>query len=147
MEQIKTKFVSYDEQTKTLTVAFAADTTRSNNPDDYPSVAIQIFKVWPGQTMEYIVKEIARMGKSQLERIIAEEQAGPVDELEQELKGMIGTTITTAATTVAPPSGIVHFRCRLCLHTALCTRSSHYCLPCSRSAAGSGAAECYSGAT
>lgn len=107
MEQIKTKFVSYDEQTKMLTVAFASDTTKSANPDDYPSVSFEVFKVWPGQTMEYIIKEIARYGKHQLERIVEEERAGPVDAAEQELKALIGQVVTTDASTIVPPSGIV----------------------------------------
>jgi hypothetical protein len=107
MEQIKTKFVNYDEQTKMLTVAFASDTTKSDNPDDYPTIAFEVFKVWPGQTLDYIIKEIARYGKSQLERIVEQEQADPIDATEQELKALIGTTVTTDVAVVTPPSGIV----------------------------------------
>lgn len=44
------KINSFDEQSNSLIVSFASDTTKSQNPTDYPSYAFQPINMWPDVT-------------------------------------------------------------------------------------------------
>jgi len=44
------KIHSFDEQSNSLIVSFASDTTKSQNPTDYPSYAFQPINMWPDVT-------------------------------------------------------------------------------------------------
>jgi hypothetical protein len=41
------KIHAFEEQSYSLLVSFASDTTKSQNPDDYPSYAFQPMNMWP----------------------------------------------------------------------------------------------------
>lgn len=44
------KIHAFDEQSNSLIVSFASDTTRSQNPADYPAYAFQPVNMWPDVT-------------------------------------------------------------------------------------------------
>ena len=50
MDLVKMKIVGYDETNHSLLVAFASDTTASQNPADYPALAYQPISMWPDVT-------------------------------------------------------------------------------------------------
>ena len=47
MNTIYMKIHAFDEASYSLIVSFASDTTKSQNPDDYPSYAYQPMNMWP----------------------------------------------------------------------------------------------------
>lgn len=47
MNTLYMKIHAFDEQTNSLIVSFASDTTNSQNPNDYPSYAYQPLHMWP----------------------------------------------------------------------------------------------------
>lgn len=50
MQTLKMKIQGFDEQSSSLLVSFASDTTQSQNPDDYPAYAYQPVNMWPDIT-------------------------------------------------------------------------------------------------
>jgi len=50
MNTLYMKIHSFDEQSNSLIVSFASDTTKSQNPTDYPSYAFQPINMWPDVT-------------------------------------------------------------------------------------------------
>jgi hypothetical protein len=44
------KVQTFDEKSYSLIVSFASDTTKSQNPDDYPAYAFQPMNMWPDVT-------------------------------------------------------------------------------------------------
>jgi hypothetical protein len=50
MNTLYMKINSFDEQSNSLIVSFASDTTKSQNPTDYPSYAFQPINMWPDVT-------------------------------------------------------------------------------------------------
>ena len=93
MLNIRIRIVGFDEENKTLTVAFASDTTKSRNPADYPPVLFQVFDMFPGADKDAILKEIGRAGLHHLERVVAKEQMEDTSAVEEELKALIGETV------------------------------------------------------
>ncbi len=47
MNTLYMKIHSFEEQSNSLIVSFASDTTASQNPDDYPRYAFQPLNMWP----------------------------------------------------------------------------------------------------
>jgi hypothetical protein len=47
MDKVRMKITGYDETSHSLLVSFASDTTKSQNPADYPSYAFQPLTMWP----------------------------------------------------------------------------------------------------
>jgi hypothetical protein len=47
MNTLYMKIHAFEEQSYSLLVSFASDTTKSQNPDDYPSYAFQPMNMWP----------------------------------------------------------------------------------------------------
>lgn len=47
MNKLYMKIQAFEEQSNSLIVSFASDTTKSQNPDDYPSYAFQPINMWP----------------------------------------------------------------------------------------------------
>lgn len=91
MEHVKYKIVGYDTVSHSLLVCFASDTTHSQNPEDYPAVAINPSQMWPDVTdMEEIKTKIAEVGVSIVQQQIAKESviSNPVKQIEyQKLVG------------------------------------------------------------
>lgn len=94
MQKVKIKIIRFDTETKQLTVAFASDTTKSSDPSDYPSIAFEPFKAWPdAESIDDILKEIARYGMHNLRHVIAEENAAPTAALEAQLNALAGEQV------------------------------------------------------
>jgi hypothetical protein len=106
MINIRIKIISFDEESKMLTVAFASDTTRSSNPDDYPPVVFQVFDMFPGADKDAILKAIGRAGLYHLESIVVKEQTGDTSALEEELKALTGEIIEFTPDEVRPSATV-----------------------------------------
>jgi hypothetical protein len=75
------KIHAFEESTYSLLVSFASDTTKSQNPDDYPAYAFQPMNMWPDVTdPAEIKKRIAVAGMYHAEQQEREEKfvADPV---------------------------------------------------------------------
>lgn len=91
MNTLYMKIHFFEEQSYSLLVSFASDTTKSQNPDDYPKYAYQPMNMWPDVTdpME-IKKRIAVAGVYHAEQQEREEKfiADPIKV--QQYKDMVG---------------------------------------------------------
>lgn len=75
MDKVKMKITGYDEISNSLLVCFASDTTKSQNPEDYPTYAFQPLTMWPDVTdPNEIKKRIAMAGMHHAEMQEAEEK-------------------------------------------------------------------------
>jgi hypothetical protein len=69
MNTLKMKIVGYDETNHSLLVAFASDTTASQNPADYSALAYQPISMWPDVTdAAEITRRIAVAGIHQAQQ-------------------------------------------------------------------------------
>lgn len=63
MNKVRMKITGYDETNHSLLVCFASDTTKSQDPADYPVYAFQPMTMWPDVTdPDEIKKRIAVVG-------------------------------------------------------------------------------------
>jgi hypothetical protein len=63
MNSVKFKIKSYDEDTNSLVVSFASDTTASQDPEAYTAYAFQPLNMWPDLTdISEIKKQLAKAG-------------------------------------------------------------------------------------
>ena len=63
MDKVRIKIMGYDEASHSLLVCFASDTTKSQDPADYPAYAFQPLTMWPDVTdPNEIKKRIAMAG-------------------------------------------------------------------------------------
>lgn len=63
MDKVRMKIMGYDEASHSLLVSFASDTTKSQDPADYPAYAFQPLTMWPDVTdPNEIKKRIAMAG-------------------------------------------------------------------------------------
>jgi hypothetical protein len=75
MNTLYMKIHSFDEQSNSLIVSFASDTTMSQNPADYPAYAFQPINMWPDVTdPAEIKKRIAIAGIYHVEQQEREEK-------------------------------------------------------------------------
>ena len=75
MNTLYIKIRAFEEQSYSLLVSFASDTTKSQNPDDYPSYAFQPMNMWPDVTdPTEIKKRIAVAGMYHAEQQEREEK-------------------------------------------------------------------------
>jgi len=74
MNQVHVKIHSWDEESKSLIISFASDTTASSNPDDYEGLAYQPHLFWPDVSdSTELMKKIAQLGQSVCTQIEVEE--------------------------------------------------------------------------
>ena len=105
MVSLKMKVVGFEEESKSLIVAFASDETASNNPEDYTSFAYQPIDMWPGETnAEQLKKNIALTGVSHASQQALREQNTASEELVAELKSWVGQTFTFNANDLTVPA-------------------------------------------
>lgn len=90
MNIIYMKIQSYDDPTNSLMVSFASDTTKSQNPADYPVYAFQPEVLWPNLVdINEIKKQIALSGV-----IIAQRQTDMESYLDDPTKeGMLRASV------------------------------------------------------
>ena len=75
MNTLYMKIHAFEEQSNSLIVSFASDTTRSPNPDDYAQCAFQPLNMWPDVTDPVeIKKRIAVAGMYHAEQQEREEK-------------------------------------------------------------------------
>jgi len=85
------KVKAFEEQSYSLLVSFASDTTKSQNPDDYPSYAFQPMNMWPDVTdPAEIKKRIAVAGMYHAEQQEREEKFIADPAKIQAYKDMVG---------------------------------------------------------
>lgn len=70
MNKVRMRITGYDEISHSLLVSFASDTTKSQDPADYPTYAFQPLTMWPDVTDPNEVKKriaIAGMHHAQMQ--------------------------------------------------------------------------------
>lgn len=91
MQTLIMKIQGFDEQSNSLLVSFASDTTQSQNPDDYPAYAYQPVNMWPDITdPAEIKKRIAASGIHLAEQQARHENFVADAAKLQEYKDMVG---------------------------------------------------------
>lgn len=87
------KISGYDEASHSLLVSFASDTTKSQNPADYPAYAFQPLTMWPDVTdLDEIKKRIAMAGMHHTQMQEAKEKFVADAQRVTALKAMVGQT-------------------------------------------------------
>lgn len=110
MEQIKMKVVSFDEESQSLLVCFASDTTRQGDPLSYPAVAVQPFVMWPDVVdMNEIKKRIAALGITHVNQIVHKESVQYNADKMLKLRALVGDSTTYAIADVMPSSNSTPF--------------------------------------
>lgn len=106
MNKVKMKITGYDEESHSLLVSFASDTTASQDPAIYPSYAFQPLTMWPDVTdIEELKKRIAVAGMYSAESQAAMEKFAADTERVAAMKALVGQTSEfTVAELLAPPS-------------------------------------------
>jgi len=87
------KITGYDEISHSLLVSFASDTTKSQNPADYPTYAFQPLTMWPDVTdISEIKKRIAVAGMHHAQMQEAKENFIADANRVTALKALVGQT-------------------------------------------------------
>lgn len=98
------KIHRFEEQSNSLIVSFASDTTKSQNPDDYPSYAYQPINMWPDiNDPAEIKKRIAISGQHLVEQQEREENFVLDTSKIQEYKDMAGLSISYSVADLVLP--------------------------------------------
>ena len=93
MDKVKMKITGYDEASHSLLVAFASDTTQSQDPSSYPSQAFQPLTMWPDVTdANELRKRLAVTGMHHVQIQEAKEKFVADAQRVAELKAMVGQT-------------------------------------------------------
>lgn len=105
MEKVKMKIMGYDDTSNSLLVSFASDTTKSANPEDYPSYAFQPLTMWPDiSDPQEIKKRIAMAGMYQVMLQEAEEKFIADPNRVNAFKSMVGQTYDFSTSELAIPA-------------------------------------------
>jgi hypothetical protein len=106
MNKIKLTITGYDEESHSLLVSFASDTTASKDPSAYPSYAFQPLTMWPDVTdVEELKKRIAVAGVYSAQTQAAMEKFVADAERIAAMKSLVGQTCEfTVNELLAPPS-------------------------------------------
>lgn len=93
MDKVRMKITGYDEISHSLLVSFASDTTKSQNPMDYPTYAFQPLTMWPDVTdPNEIKKRIAVAGMHHAQMQEAKENFVADPQRVNAFKAMVGQT-------------------------------------------------------
>jgi hypothetical protein len=104
MNTLYIKIHAFEEQSNSLIVSFASDTTLSQNPDDYPKYAYQPMNMWPDITNPAeIKKRIATAGLYHAEQQEREEKFTADPTKVQAYKDMVGQGSSYLVTDLIPP--------------------------------------------
>jgi hypothetical protein len=105
MNTLYMKVHSFDEQSNSLIVSFASDTTSSQNPDDYTKYAYQPINMWPDVTDPVeIKKRIAVAGVYHAEQQEREEKFVADPAKVQAYKNMVGQGASYLIADLIPPA-------------------------------------------
>jgi len=104
MNTIYMKVKAFEEQSYSLLVSFASDTTKSQNPDDYPAYAFQPMNMWPDVSdPAEIEKRIAVAGVYHAEQQEREEKFIADPAKVQSYKNMVGQEKNYPVSELIPP--------------------------------------------
>ena len=104
MNTIYMKIHAFDEPSYSLIVSFASDTTKSQNPDDYPSYAYQPMNMWPDiNDPAEIKKRIAMAGVYHAEQQEREEKFIADPTKVAEYRAMVGQENSYPVEDLIPP--------------------------------------------
>ena len=93
MDKVRMKITGYDEVSHSLLVSFASDTTKSQDPTDYPTYAFQPLTMWPDVTdPNEIKKRIAMAGMHHAQMQEAKENFIADPQRVNAFKAMVGQT-------------------------------------------------------
>jgi hypothetical protein len=99
------KIQTFEESSYSLVVSFASNTTKSQNPDDYPSYAFQPMNMWPDITDPVeIKKRIAITGVYHAEQQEREEKFIADPAKVQSYKDMVGQENSYPVVDLIPPA-------------------------------------------
>lgn len=105
MQTLKMKIQGFDEQSNSLLVSFASDTTQSQNPDDYPAYAYQPVNMWPDITdPAEIKKRIALSGVYHAEQQERHEKFAANLIARQDYRNMVGQEISYSVNELTQPA-------------------------------------------
>lgn len=105
MNTLYMKIHAFEEQSYSLLVSFASDTTKSQNPDNYPQYAFQPMNMWPDVTdPAEIKKRIAVAGVYHAEQQEQKEKFIADPAKVQEYKDMVGQGSTYPVSELIPPA-------------------------------------------
>jgi hypothetical protein len=91
MQTLFMKIHAFEESSYSLLVSFASDTTKSQNPDDYPPYAFQPMNMWPDvNDPNEIKKRIAVAGMYHAEQQEREEKFVEDPTKVQQYTNMVG---------------------------------------------------------
>lgn len=103
MKTLYMKIHQFEEQSHSLIVSFASDTTEHQDPDKYPAYAYQPLHMWPGvNDPEEIKKRIAIAGMYHAEQQEREEKFVADSAKIQQYKDMIGQVSSFPIEDLAP---------------------------------------------
>jgi hypothetical protein len=105
MALLKMKVVRFEEESKSLIVAFASDETASSDPENYAALAYQPMNMWPGVTnAEQLKKNIALTGVSHTTQQALREKNPASEELVTKFKSWVGQTFTFDTNDLSVPA-------------------------------------------
>lgn len=93
MSTIKVKVVGYDEASNALLVSYASSETQSQNPDDYPPVAVQVNGT---DDIEKIKHHVALIGTSVVQAQVNRERLANNENKVNEIKDLVGKEFSYA---------------------------------------------------
>lgn len=104
MNTIYMKVKAFEESSYSLLVSFASDTTKSQNPDDYPMYAFQPMNMWPDVSdPTEIVKRIAVAGMYHAEQQAREEAFNADTQKQEQYSALVGQQATYAVADLLGP--------------------------------------------
>ena len=89
MQEIIMKIKGYDDVSHSLVVSWCSDATKSQNPDDYQSLALQPLSMWPDADNELLIRRIAEMGIAHVQSIERKENITEDDSRIQYLRSLV----------------------------------------------------------
>ena len=105
MNQVHVKIHSWEEESKSLIISFASDTTSSSNPDNYEALAYQPHSFWPDVTdSTELMRKIAQLGMSVCEQIERAESVNDNADLLTVYSGLSGQTQTFNTADITDPA-------------------------------------------
>ena len=105
MNTLYMKIHEYDEPSSSLIVSFASDTTKSQNPEDYPRFAYQPVHMWPDvNDPQEIKKRIAVAGLYQAQQQEREEKFIADPSKIQQYKDMVNTQASFTVAELTTPT-------------------------------------------
>ncbi len=107
MNTLYMKIHAFEEASYSLIVSFASDTTKSQNPDDYPKYAYQPMNMWPDVTDPVeIKKRMAVAGVYHAEQQEREEKFIADPAKVQSYKDMVGQENSYPVNDLIPPPSV-----------------------------------------